>query len=180
MALALCKAPSSLAPALCKAPSPRHAQGDTTLTHDTRGSVCLLNQRQLPQRHDVPKETLLSFSSRSSERLYSTSSPTTRAARPVRHRRRALRVPFGMQDQATHDCTTDSALSAFCSASTARPSNSYSQRSYPADIATSPIATKLPRTASLATRSLLSKAQLSTTRTSRARDPTANRSPSSA
>ena len=47
--------------------------------------------------------------------------PTTRAARLVRHRRHALRVPFGTKDQATHEHTTDSALSASCSASTSRP-----------------------------------------------------------
>ena len=44
-------------------------------------------------------------------------------------RRRALRVPFGTKDQATHDHITDCALSAFCSACTSRPSDSYSQRS---------------------------------------------------
>ena len=44
-------------------------------------------------------------------------------------RRRAPRVPFGTKDQATHDHITDCALSAFCSACTSRPSDSYSQRS---------------------------------------------------
>ena len=140
MARALCKAPLPLAPALCKAPSPRHVRGGALHPTPETPYLKILSvdfsltfsiTSQLPHERGVPKETLLPSSSRSCEPPLSTPSglrlgsgstrPTTRAARLVRHRRHAQRDPFGTKDQATHEHTADSALSASCSASTSRP-----------------------------------------------------------
>ena len=136
---------------------------------------------QLPHERGVPKETLLPSSSRSCEPPLSTPSglrlgsgstrPTTRAARLVRHRRHALRDPFGTKDQATHEHTADSALSASCSASTSRPLHFVLSTVGIGHIATAPNATKPRRTAVRAARSRLLKAQLDTTCTSSKRAP---------
>ena len=136
---------------------------------------------QLPHERGVPKETLLPSSSRSCEPPLSTPSglrlgsgstrPTTRAARLVRHRRHVLRDPFGTKDQATHELTTDSALSAPCSASTSRPLHFVLSTVGIGHIATAPNATKPRRTAVRAARSRLLKAQLDTTCTSSKRAP---------
>ena len=95
-------------------------------------SLAFSTKSQLPQGRGVPKETLHSSSSRSCKLpCFNFKLDDARCASCLAHqdRRRALRVPFGTKDQATHDHITDCALSAFCSACTSRPSDSYSQRS---------------------------------------------------
>ena len=150
--------------------------------HPTHGAPCAFSTKsQLPHERGVPKETLLPSSSRSCEPPLSTPSglrlgsgstrPTTRAARLVRHRRHALRDPFGTKDQATHEHTADSALSASCSASTSRPLHFVLSTVGIGHIATAPNATKPRRTAVRAARSRLLKAQLDTTCTSSKRAP---------
>ena len=150
--------------------------------HPTHGAPCAFSiTSQLPHERGVPKETLLPSSSRSCEPPLSTPSglrlgsgstrPTTRAARLVRHRRHALRDPFGTKDQATHEHTADSALSASCSASTSRPLHFVLSTVGIGHIATAPNATKPRRTAVRAARSRLLKAQLDTTCTSSKRAP---------
>ena len=190
LALALCKAPLPLAPALCKAPSPRHVRGGALHPTPETPYLKILSvdfsltfsiTSQLPHERGVPKETLLPSSSRSCEPPLSTPSglrlgsgstrPTTRAARLVRHRRHALRDPFGTKDQATHEHTADSALSASCSASTSRPLHFVLSTVGIGHIATAPNATKPRRTAVRAARSRLLKAQLDTTCTSSKRAP---------
>ena len=133
---ALCKAPSSLALALCKAPSPRHVRGGHSIVKYCRWISLLPSQPKANFLKDVafPKKRCillhlahasyllqLQARRRALRVLLGSSRPTTRAARLVRHRRHALRDPFGTKDQATHEHTADSALSASCSASTSRP-----------------------------------------------------------
>ena len=182
MALALCKAPSSLAPALCKAPSPRHVQG----RHNP-------NPRHTGLR--VPSQPKANF-------LMSVAFPKKRCFLPhlahVSHlsqpqagfargpaqqdRRRVLRVLIGTDDTRCvtrsvrrtkpHTNTPPTAHSQRPARHLHRdPFSSYYQRSASAHIATSPNATKLRRTAVRAARSRLPKAQLDTTRISSKRAP---------